>query len=374
MLKMLSKGNVLEITKEPLAGNNLTNLIRLVIQNRFRIGFRYIPRMIYAFVISTAMAPFFIIEKIRFDKEIKRTEIKPDPIFIIGHWRSGTTYLHNLMSLDKNLGFFSTFHAYVPGVFLGSEKIFKPILVNSLPEKRPMDDVIMDADFPHEDEYALGAFSPYSYYHGWCFPKNMNFYNKFVLMDDIPGKAIKEWNKVYVYLLKKVTFFRGGKRLLVKNPANTAKIKLLVEMFPGAKFIFLYRNPYHLYFSMMKFMKRVIPLYCLQKPPKIDEVEKIMIELYKLIFTKYLDEKRYISEGKLLEVKYEDFIKRPLEELKRIYKKLNIEGFKDSEQSFREYIASQSSFKTDKYEINNDIKRKIYLEWKLTFESFGYQK
>lgn len=371
---MKSRENALEVTKEPLAGSNLTNLIRLIIQNRFRVNFRYVPRMLYSLILSTITAPFYIAERIRFDKAIEKIEIKYDPIFIIGHWRSGTTYLHNLLSLDKNLGYFSTFHALAPGVFLGSEKIFRPILLYSLPEKRPMDDVVMDADLPQEEEYAVGAFFPYSYYNGWCFPRNMEFYNRFVCMEDVPQKAIEEWKEVYLYLLKKVTLCRYDRRLVLKNPVFTARIKLILEMFPGAKFIFIYRNPYNVYFSMMKFMKILIPLYCVQKPPAIEEIEKSMMQLYTQMFKKYLKEKRYIPEGNLVETKYEDFIQQPFEELKRIYAELNMEDFKESEKAFWEYIASQASFKRDKYAINDEIKEKIFKEWDFAFKEFGYDK
>lgn len=131
------KENTLVVTKEPLAGDTLSNLLRLLVQNRFKIDFRYMPRMLYAITISSIMAPFRIKEHIMFEKTIKETEIKHDPIFILGHWRSGTTYLHNVLSLDKNLGYFSTFHAMLPGVFLGSGKRFKPFVASSIPKKSP---------------------------------------------------------------------------------------------------------------------------------------------------------------------------------------------------------------------------------------------
>ena len=120
------------------------------------------PRMLYAIALSNVIAPFRIKEKIKFNKKIKQTEIKHHPLFIIGHWRSGTTYIHNMLSLDKTFGYCSTFTATVPGVFLGSEKIFKPVLAGSITPKRPMDDVPMGIDLPQEEEYAIGDFIPYA--------------------------------------------------------------------------------------------------------------------------------------------------------------------------------------------------------------------
>lgn len=51
--------------------------------------------------------------------------------------------------------------------------------------------------------------------------------------------------------------------------------------------------------------------------------------------------KKLIPNGNLVEVRYEDFIQHPLEEIKRIYTELNLKGFKESEEEFRKYIRSR---------------------------------
>ena len=142
---MEMEGNVFDVVYEPLAGSNFINLLHLLVQNRFRVSIRYMPRMLYATTLSSIIAPFRIVERLKFGKAIQQTEIKDSPIFIIGHWRSGTTYLHNLLSLDKNLGYCSTFCSVIPGAFIVGEKMFKPVVTASIPEKRPMDDVAMGA-------------------------------------------------------------------------------------------------------------------------------------------------------------------------------------------------------------------------------------
>ncbi len=370
--KLKEKSTIVKHT--PLPGYNLINMVGLLAQNKFRIGIRYIPRFFYSLILGLLLSPFRIKERILFDKKIKQTKIIHDPIFIIGHWRSGTTYIHSFLSQDKSLGFFSTFQAYLPGVFLGSEKLFKSIVESSLPNKRPMDDVEMNADLPQEDQYAVGAFTPYSYYHGWCFPKNMEFYNNFVLFKNVKKEDISKWKKTYIYLIKKVTVFEKGKRLVLKNQDNTTKIKYLLEMFPNAKFILMKRNPYTLYLSMMKFMRIVIPLYCLQNPPTLNVVEKSMMDLYKNMFKKYIREKQLIPKNNLIEIRYEDFILKPLEQIEKIYKQFDLEGFSENKESFKKYLAKQSQLKLDKYKITKEITEKVNKNWDFIFDEFGYKK
>lgn len=360
------------LTKTPLAGYTLSNLFLLLMQNNFRISFRYIPRFMYSTTVSSVMAPFRALERKKFDKRIVNTTIPHHPLFILGHWRSGTTYLHNMLSLDRNLGYFTTFQAYLPGVFLANEKLFKPLVASSIPETRPMDNVSMHADFPQEDQYAVGAFSPYSYYHGWCFPKNMDFYNRYVLMDDVSDFDIQRWKDVYLYLLKKVTLAVGGKRLVLKNQDNTAKVKLLLEMFPDAKFVLIQRDPYDLYYSMLKFMRMVIPLYCVQNPPLFDAVEDSMMDLYAKMFRKYLKERSLIPKGNLIEVKYEDFIREPMEIIQHIYSELNLDGFAASRAAFDTYLKSQKSLNGESYTVSDEAREKIDKRWGFIRGAFNY--
>ena len=363
----------LYVKNTPLPGYTFPNFLHLLAQNKFKINVQYIPRMIYSLTLSSIMMPFYLKELVQFDKNTKQTEITRSPLFIIGHWRSGTTYLHNILSNDKNLGYFTTFQAYLPGIFLGSETLFKPLVSSSIPKKRPMDDVEMDAEFPQEDQYAMGAFTPYSYYHGWCFPQNMEFYNNFVCMDGVPKKIIDDWKGYYLYLLKKITLHHQGKQLVLKNQDNTGKLHLLLELFPDAKFIFLYRNPYDLYFSMLKFMRITVPRYCIQKPPDNDVLEQSMMNLYSRMIQKYLKYRGEIPNGNLVEIRYEDFITQPLPMIKHVYETLGLDGFKQAESSFKTYVDAQKDIKTDQYTLSEGIRHKIENKWGFAIKEFGYQ-
>lgn len=366
--------NILIVRREPLAGASLTNLLHLIVQNRFRIDPRYMPRMLYAITISSALTPLRIKEYIQFGKTIKNTKIPHHPLFILGHWRSGTTYLHNILSLDSGLGYFSTLHASLPTIFLGSEGLIGSFVKSSLPEKRPMDDVRMGPALPQEDEFALAAVSTYSGNHGLCFPKNVERYYRFIFMEEVSQKIKEEWKETYRYLIQKETLYRNGRRLVLKNPANTARVQLLLEMFPEAKFIHIYRNPYHVYRSMMKLLQSIVPYMCVQKPPKTAEIERQVFRVYKQMYMKYLKERTNIPKDNLIEIRYEDFIKKPLEQLSCIFEKLHLDGFKESEKKFAGYIASQSHMKTQQYVLSECEKEKIYNEWEFAFDCFQYDK
>lgn len=362
----------LNITFTPLPGSTFTNLLRLFAQNKFRISIIGMPRALYSLLMSFILSPLNLIEKLRYGEKIKKTKIEKPPIFIIGHWRSGTTYLHNLITQDKQFAFPTTFHTVVPSLFISFEKLIKPIVESSLPPTRPEDNVPLGADLPQEEEYAIGNLCPYSFYNGWCFPKNMEFYYRFVCMEDVPKRAIEEWKRVYLNFLKKVTLLNNGKQLVLKNPANTGRIKILLEMFPSAKFIHIYRNPYHVFLSMKRDIETEMSLYCVQKPREWDFIEKAMVELYNKMHEKYFREKKLIPAGNLTEVRYENFVENPFDEIKRVYEELNLPRFEQAKENFKKFIAMQSEIKPHKYVIDDKLKKKIYNYFRFTIDKWGY--
>jgi len=370
MCNMKIQGDALDVTFEPLAGFGLTNLLRITAHNKFNISTRYMPRLLYSFLLSSVLTPFRFRETLKYRTIIDKTKITKSPLFIIGHWRSGTTYLHNLMTLNQNYGYCSTFHTTAPNVFLANEKIIKPIVSASLPKKRPQDDVALGADLPQEEEYGLGALFPYAYYNGWCFPKNMKFYNKFVCLVDIPDRILKNWKNNYLYFLKKVTIYNKDKRLILKNPANTGRIKLLLEMFPDAQFVHIIRNPYEVYHSMIRFMEVIMSKYCVQVPP--DDLIEVMMDLYNQMYDKYFSERDLIPSENLTEIKYENVINNPVDNIKKIHNNFNLSGYNKHEEKLKKYVDSQKQTKLSKYSMDENVKEMIYKKWKRIFEEFEY--
>ncbi|MBS3748211.1 MAG: sulfotransferase [Candidatus Thermoplasmatota archaeon] len=368
------KENVFDIMYEPLAGSSLTNLLRLASQNRFRISPRYIPRFLYAMVLSTVLSPFRLKEHIKESDNIQSATIQNDPVFIIGHWRSGTTYLHNVLSLDQKFGYCTTFHATLPHVFLQSEELLKPLLSASIPTKRPMDNAAMGPDLPQEEEYAIANIIPDGYYNGWCFPYNMNRYMTHVLVNELSDAFQKNWIKTYDFFVKKLTLYHHGKQLLLKNPAHTARLLVLKQMYPNAKFIHIHRNPYEIYYSMEKFMRIVLPRYCLQRPPSTEKMKQQIFRMYALLYQSYFKQKSQIPTKDLIEIPYESFIKNPLDYVKNIYNQFDFSLNEEIRKNIQDYIDKQKNFKRSKYQMSKQLKQEIYNQWEFAFNIFQYSK
>ena len=144
-------------------------------------------------------------------------------------------------------------------------------------------------------------------------------------------------------------------------------------MFPDAKFVHIYRNPYHVFLSMKRDIEAEMSLYCVQKPKDDEVIEREMVKLYLQMFRKYFRERELIPEGNLVEVRYEDFISRPFKEVERIHRDLFLPGFEEHRSIFKDYIAEQKKIRPHSYEFDEELKNRIYNYWKYTIDMWGYE-
>lgn len=361
------------VHEEPLAGYSLPNIFRVLWDNKFRIHLKYILRFLYAIVLSSITAPLRIIQKIRFHGKIKNTKITEDPIFIIGHYRTGTTYLMTLMAHDKSKGYVSNIEGYTPLFYLAFPKFTRWLIESSLPDVRPMDNVIIGADEPTEEEYTIGTFTPYGYYTGFIFPRNFDLYSKFLTFDGMP-KHREKWKKAYYYMTQLITLGHGGKQLFLKNPTTSYRIPDILEMYPNAKFIHTYRNPYKVYSSTVKFFDEVFAIYTLQTWDK-EKMKQDILDNYKLLYERLEQDLHLIPKDRLTHCKYEDFIENPAESLEKIYNKLNIDGWGEYKKDIIAYAESQKrEYKPNVHNTNDDVIRRVNEHWDKMREDYGYEK
>ncbi|HWR63291.1 MAG TPA: sulfotransferase [Candidatus Thermoplasmatota archaeon] len=373
MKARFEKKQYLVINTQPLAGSTFVTWMKVLLENRFQIDWQFIPKALYVTIMILATTPLRFIEKWKFEKKFKDVKIEK-PIFIIGHWRSGTTFLHYLMGNDKNLGYVSTMDTLDPSVFLNYEKLLHNIVQNSLPEKRPMDNLEMGTKLPYEEEYAIANLSPYSFYHAWYFPRAINrYFTRYVLYEGVDRKIVEQWKKTYLYFLKKITYKHQGKQIVIKSLVNTAKIQHLLELFPDAKFIHQYRNPYEVYMSTWRLYNSILPLFSFQHIDK-EEFDTSILTIYRRISERYLQEKKLIPKENLIELRYEDFVKDPLQTLEMIYKKFNLPGFEEVKPAFEKYLKKHEVYERNHYSIDEQTKKKVYQAWEVIFKEFGYRQ
>lgn len=111
----------------------------------------------------------------RYRKLLADKPLEHDPVFILGHWRSGTTFMHNVFSCDKHFGYNTTYQTVFPHLMMWGQPFFKKNMSWLMPDKRPTDNMELAVDLPQEEEFALANMMPYTYYNFYsCLSTNRN--------------------------------------------------------------------------------------------------------------------------------------------------------------------------------------------------------
>ena len=246
-------------------------------------GYRHIYHV--SKVICKILNLFIPINNRRYDKCVANKKIEKAPVFILGHWRSGTTMVHNLMAQDNQFGYCTTYQTVFPHMMLFGQPFFKKAMALFMPKERATDGVRLGVDLPQEEEFALSNMTPYNYYNFWIMPKKMVHYSdKYLLMKSAEEYEREGFKNTMERLIKLAMYNTGGQRFLSKNPPHTGRVKELLEMFPDAKFVYLMRDPYTVIASTISFFSKTIkPLQMqdISKKELEENVLKVYIDLYK---------------------------------------------------------------------------------------------
>src|SRR3954451_3249004 len=137
-----------------LGGVTFGDWIKVLRENRFKVSPRCTLRFGSITHQSLQNSAWAAYKNHRFGPKVAAIEIPP-PLFVLGHFRSGTTHLHNLLTVDERFAFPNNFQALYPHPFLSVEPLSSKIMGYFLPKTRPMDNIVWDMKSPQEDEFAL---------------------------------------------------------------------------------------------------------------------------------------------------------------------------------------------------------------------------
>jgi hypothetical protein len=354
---MGSSNRVFKFPVSVLIGSKPVNILRVI--NGYSIDLQYYPKLILTFLVSLIFELMNFYELMIYKKKLKALRVDEPPVFIIGFWRSGTTLLHSLMCQDPRAGFVTTFQGVFPNLVLTQNKWMKALTNMVLPKKRPFDAYPMDMDFPQEEDFAMMSLQPCSIYKLFYFPKDFNdIIEKDLYFERLSDAQQERWKNKYVSLINKAMMNTGGRRYISKNPCNIFRIKTLSELFPDARFIFIYRNPYYVVESLCRFVNEILPGSELQHLDGGINRENCA-RLYRDSLHEYMNTKESIKPGNLKEIRYEEFKERPIEILRDTYTELNIAGIEEALPLMESYFGMNDPETRKSYQIPEETYRYV---------------
>jgi len=280
---------------------------------------------------------------------LQAMQLPDDPIVIVGHWRSGTTFLHQLLAVDPQTATARNSFTVAPQVAVLLKPWLAPVLQRWMSRTRPIDAVPWSALDPQEDEIGLARLTPDTNMAGVAFPQHYaHHFRRCVLA----STADFQQQLLHFTRLTWLHDGAGKTRLLIKNSAHTARVALLLRMFPKARFVLLKREPIASIRSLVQVKQSLAQLVGLQAP--LDEVAQVeeTTAAYRALMDAFERSRSLIPPGQLVEVAYQELIADPLAATERIYRELNLSGWHLAEPAIAQRAAMAQSYQAQPVQLS----------------------
>ncbi|MGF1476146.1 MAG: sulfotransferase [Geminicoccaceae bacterium] len=357
----------------PLAGVTLGDWLGVLRRHGTDIPPRYWARTLFTTLMAAMNSVLARLEKRRCGERLGAVQVRR-PVFIIGHHRSGTTHLWNLMAQDPRTASPTVLQAVFPHSFLTFERLAERWARRLAPTKRPQDNVRFGPNAPIEEERAICASTFLSIQMARHFPKKRETFQRFLSMADATPAERKRWKHSLDAFARKLLIRYGEDRtLLFKAPDHTAKIALILELYPDARFIHIHRDPYTVYQSTLKMERTTLPLYAYQRIDEDDGLGPFILWRYQTMYEAFFTDQPKIPQGQFAETSFDDLERRPVQTLERIYGELGLPDFASVRPAIERYLVSIGTYRKNAYApLETDLRARVADAWAPAFAHWGY--
>lgn len=353
-----------------LFGANLPTFWRLLAEQKFRVT----PRALPALALHGVMAGMNSLLSLA-EPRVSNIGTPKRPVFIVGHWRSGTTHLLNLLSVGEAYRAPNTFEVAFPHIFLRWERILAPLLDRIGPGVRPMDGMALDMGSPQEEEIGLAALGAPSSYLAIHFPRHHQSFQKFVSFREAKASERQQWEKAHKGFLARLhTKYGLEQPILLKSPTHTARIKWLLDLYPDARFIHIHRDPYACIRSTLHLYDVWYQMYHFQDLNAMKaKRDSHVLDTYESLHRCWFEEEHLIPPGRLHMLSFADLKQDPLNEMEKVYSFLGDASFPSD--ALRIHLDGIQAYRQNRYNALSPVMvDEINSRMGFVFDGFDYER
>ncbi|HZT89443.1 MAG TPA: sulfotransferase [Stellaceae bacterium] len=365
----------------PWFGMPLAPWLSLLARHRFAVSRARLPTVLLITVVAAINSLLGAFQALLHGRRIAAIPLGDDPIFIIGHWRAGTTFLHELLALDERFVWPTTYECFAPGHFLVSRWL-APLLRRLAPARRPMDAMQFGLDRPQEDEWALALLGLGSPYETIAFPDHRPVRDEFLTLRGLAESTLRRWQAGLRCFLQSVQLRaeregRGARCLLLKSPTHTARVAMLCRMFPKARFIHVVRDPEELFASTVRLWTVLFDIFGCHKPHRdglpngTPGIEEYVLRTLPLLYDDFDHAREAVPAHRWHEVRFEHLVDDPIGEIEEIYRRLELGSFETVRRRLSEYVRGNDGARSE-YALPPELRGEVAARWAEYRRRYGY--
>jgi len=345
--------------------------LRLVLPRWYRIHPLRVPMALLVTISAAHNSLLHALQQAIYGRAIAATRLDMPPVFIVGHWRSGTTLLHELLVLDDQFAFPTTYECFAANHFILTGKLFPRFLGFLLPAKRPQDDMAVSFQHPQEDEFALVSMGAPSPMLRLAFPNDAAIGTDLLDMEGVSPRDLQRWKDAMRRFVRMQTYAKG-KPLVLKSPPHTGRIQVLADLFPGARFIHMVRDPFSLFPSTRRLWIALEQAQGFQFP-RHQRLDETIFDVFERIYRAFEQQRRTMDPARICDVRYEDLVNDPVDEIRRIYRELDLGDYTAVQEKVEANLAQRKGYTPTRHNLEPELKAELARRWAGYFQAYGYE-
>jgi hypothetical protein len=144
-----------------------------------------------------------------------------------------------------------------------------------------------------------------------------------------------------------------------------------LELFPDARFVHIVRNPYALFSSTVRLWQTLYKFEALQEPTHAG-VDEYVFACFEKMYGKFERDRTLLAPQRLFEVRYEDLVREPIEQMRALYEHLGLGEFETALPKLEAYFKAKEGYRTSTPQVAEELRREIDRRWGKYMRRYGY--
>jgi len=193
--------------------------------------------------------------------------------------------------------------------------------------------------------------------------------------------AFPRWRDALFGFLRKVVYAdrraappgTPPRPLVLKSPDHTARVRLLLRLFPNARFVYIHRHPLEVSRSWAALVAKLCPQTAME-PFTAADGAAFGLDLCGRLADAYLADRHLIPAGRLVEVAYDELVADPAGVLATLYAGLGLQGGAPAQAAAAaEAVAYTAEGRRGRHTaLLADAVATVAAAWRQQFDAFGY--
>ena len=233
----------------------------------------------------------------------------------------------------------------------------------------------MTAHSPQEDEIALASMQPISFYHGLYFPSHLqDNLASGLFLEGCSESEVNRWEQAITLFLEKLQIQNPHGQVLIKNPVYTGRVQHLRSLFPMAKFIHIYRNPYVVFQSTRNFYVKLFRELALQSAAHLsmDTIDALIFQCYTRMMNALQQDVADLPPDQFVELRFEHFEQDPIPHVATLYQQLGLTDFDRAKARFEAYVSDRRTYRKNRYTFPQQDIQNVYAHWHTFIDQWQY--